>query len=128
MGYSALVSLRARDGDMVLSTMHFYEEVQQNQYKNAQRQVDEKELELAKTIVRNLSGKFDIAAYKDEYREKLQKAIQQKIQGKEIVTPKDKEGYKNVIDLMDALKQSIEISAKKQKTETEKAKKAKKRA
>jgi DNA end-binding protein Ku len=123
-----LVSLRSRRGDMVLSTMHFYEEVQQNQFNNAERKVDEKELELAKTIVKNMSGKFDITQYKDEYREKLRGAIEQKINGKEIVTPKDKEGYKNVINLMDALQQSLSMSEKKQKISDAKKQKDKKRA
>ena len=48
---------------------------------------------------------FAVLKYKDEYRERLWQVIQAKIQGKEIVAPK--ETIVNVVDLMEALKQSL---------------------
>ena len=48
---------------------------------------------------------FEPERYKDEYRERLWQVIQAKIQGKEIVAPKDT--IVNVVDLMEALKQSL---------------------
>lgn len=123
----SLVALRSRKGDMVLSTMHFEEEVQKNQFKNLNSEVNQRELELAKSIVDNMSGKFDITEYKDEYREKLQQAIEQKISGKKIVT-EDKGRVSNVINLMDALQQSLKLTDKAPKTIKVKLKTAEKRA
>ena len=48
---------------------------------------------------------FEPKLYKDEYREKLLEIINAKIQGKEITTPK--ETIIGVVDLMEALKQSL---------------------
>lgn len=123
-----LVALRAKGDDMILSTMYFYEEVQANSYKANQIEVNQRELELAKAIVENMSGKFDITAYKDEYRQKILDAIEQKVSGKEIVTPKEKEGYHNVISLMDALEKSIEFSLKKERIEEKSKKKTKQKS
>lgn len=114
----SLVALRAREGDMVLSTMFFEQEMQKNQFKNVNPEINEKEYELAKTIVKNMTGEFDISAYKDEYREKLQQAIEQKINGKNIVMPKDKQAGVNVLNLMDALQKSLKISQKEEKVKT----------
>lgn len=120
----SLVALRARQGDMILSTMHFQQEVQQNQYKNVDIPINEKELGLAKSIVDNMTGEFDISQYKDEYREKVQQAIEQKISGKEIVT-QEKEKRINVINLMDALQQSLKMTDKAEKIASVKTKKGK---
>ena len=48
---------------------------------------------------------FEPEQYKDEYREKLWEIINGKIQGKEVVAPQ--ETVVSVIDLMEALKQSL---------------------
>jgi DNA end-binding protein Ku len=123
----SIIALRAKKGNMIMSTMYFEDEVQKNQYKSNQPEVNQKELELAKTIVKNMTGKFDISEYKDEYREKLQKAIEQKVQGKNIVVPKEKETHINVISLMDALQQSLNISKKLEKVKQKEEKKTAKK-
>ena len=48
---------------------------------------------------------FEPRKYKDEYRQKLWDIINSKIEGKEIVAPQEQ--VVNVIDLMEALKQSL---------------------
>ena len=64
------------------------------------------ELSLAKSIVEGMSGDFKAEDYKDEYRERVKAAIEQKIAGKEIV--KAKEGSINVAaNLMEALQASL---------------------
>ncbi len=124
-----IVALRVKGDDMVLSTMHFKEEIQQNQYAGKAVEVNERELQLAKSIVQNMSGSFDISEYKDEYREKVIKAIEQKIAGKEIVAPREEEARVGVLSLMDALEKSLRISKRKEEAEKKKAtKKSAKRA
>ena len=53
---------------------------------------------------------FDISLYHDEYQEKLQKAIRDKIAGNEIVSA-DTGNTNNIIDLMEALQRSVELAA-----------------
>lgn len=100
-----LIALRARGGAMCLNTLFFYEEIQKNPAKEVKAVSNPKELDLAKMIIRNMSVPFEPESYKDEYREKLQKAISDKIAGKELEAPKEKVG--RVTDLMDALQQTL---------------------
>ena len=55
--------------------------------------------------------KFNPSDYKDEYRCKVQEAIERKIAGKEIVSPKES-GSGKMIDLMEALTKSLELAQK----------------
>ncbi len=76
-------------------------------------ETDEREMEIAKQLIDNMTAKFDASKYTDEYREALQKIIEAKIQGREVVTPPEAP-ESNVIDLMEALKASIEKTQKKE--------------
>lgn len=69
--------------------------------------LDEKELEMAKLLIQNMTKPFDAAEYRDEYQARLRDAIMKKIQGQEIVTA-DTGAPDNVIDLMEALQRSLE--------------------
>lgn len=65
------------------------------------------ELKLAKTLIAvSTPKKFDFAAYKDVYTEKLTKLIEAKVAGEEIVAPPVHE-QAQIINLMDALKASV---------------------
>lgn len=90
--------------------------------------VDEKEMGIAQQLIDNLSSKFDPSKYTDEYRVALKKIIEDKIAGKEVVSQPDAPET-NVIDLMEALKASLEKTEKKTVKGTKKTKKtpAKKR-
>lgn len=56
---------------------------------------------------------FNIEKYKDEYNEKIKKAIKTKIAGKKIVSSKNSKRPQNIINLMEALKKSVSSSKKK---------------
>lgn len=101
-----LVALRARNGELILNTLFFDEEIQKNPAKIPNEKLDKKELEMAKLIVQSMSAPFEPQKYKDEYQERIEKAIEQKIAGKEIVEPKS-ERQNSVADLMDALSLSL---------------------
>jgi len=107
-----LVAVRVMNGQMILNNMFFYEEIQQNPAKQILSVVSEKELKMATTLIDNLSANFEPEKYKDEYKERLSEAIQTKINGKEIVSL-DKGGENKIINLMDALKKSLDLSTKK---------------
>jgi len=118
-----LVAVRVIGGQMILYTMHFYDEVQANPVKKAEVKVNENELNLAKSIIDNMTSVFMPQKYKNRYRQKLLEAIQSKINGKEIKSKESVVKSSNVINIMDALKKSVELSKKKA---TKKAKNVKK--
>ena len=102
-----LIALRVKDNTLIMSTLYYEEEVQANPTKAVDNLKQSEELRLATTIIKNMSKPFDAKDYKDEYHERLVKAIQSKINGKEVkrvisVSPP------NVINLLDALKKTLE--------------------
>ena len=70
-------------------------------------EVTPEEIKLVKTLMAASTAKrFDFSKYKDVYTEKLTKLIEAKVAGQEIVAPPAEE-HAHVINLMDALKQSL---------------------
>lgn len=89
--------------------------------------VDAREMDIAKQLIDNLTAKFDASKYTDEYREALRGIIEAKIAGKEVVAqPEAPES--NVIDLMEALKASIEKTQKEKNASANEQAPARKRA
>jgi len=77
--------------------------------------VKPEELKLAQQVIATFEGPLDLADYKDEYREGLQRIIEAKVAGQEIVAP-TVEAPSRVVNLMDALKKSLDaVSATKKK-------------
>lgn len=74
--------------------------------------LDENELNMAKMLIENMTKPFVAEEYQDEYQARLREAIMKKIQGQDIVAV-DTAASSNVIDLMEALKKSLELSEKK---------------
>lgn len=72
---------------------------------------DKEQLKLAKTLVDSMTRQFVDIEMKDHYTEELKKMIQAKIEGKEIITVAEEEP--EVVDIMTALKASIEQAKKK---------------
>ena len=64
-----------------------------------------------------MTGPFEPTAYKDEYQERLRDAILQKIHGEDIVAV-DTSTPNNVIDLMEALQRTLDMSKNKKKSGT----------
>lgn len=106
-----LIIIRAKDGQMLLNTLFFEEEVTKNPAKEITETGNAAELKMAKAIIEGMTGDFNPEEYKDEYRQKVQEAIERKIAGKEIVAPKEK-GAGTVANLMDALTKSLELTQK----------------
>ncbi len=76
--------------------------------------VDETQLKLAETLIASLDKPFSEIDFEDRYRDALMELIDTKVSGKEIVTINEEVDTTPVVDIMDALKKSIE-SAKKRK-------------
>lgn len=78
-------------------------------------EIEKKELELARTLVGQLSeDQFDFASYKDTYDAALEKLVEAKVAGKEIVAPPTEE-EPQVINLMEALQKSLDAAKAKAK-------------
>jgi len=71
------------------------------------------EVNMAKSLLDNMTGPFDPAVYKDEYQGRLRDAIMQKIHGQDIIAV-DNSVPNNVIDLMEALQQTLAMSQNQQ--------------
>jgi DNA end-binding protein Ku len=72
-----------------------------------------KEIDMANKLVDQLTEKFDISQYKDQYTDKLLKIIHDKAKGKKRTAPKLKVVHKQNDDLMSMLKASLETKKKK---------------
>jgi DNA end-binding protein Ku len=72
---------------------------------------DKEQLKLAKMLVDSMSVKFSQIEMKDHYHDKLKAIIDAKVEGKEVVTMTEEEP--KVVDIMTALKASIEAAKKK---------------
>ncbi len=73
--------------------------------------IDAKEMDIAEKLIGHLTTAFDPSKYTDEYRMALRDVIDAKIKGKQIVTQPNVPET-NVIDLMEALKKSVEQTEK----------------
>jgi DNA end-binding protein Ku len=106
-----LMAIIPREDGILISTMFYADEVRELQKPYAKPEISESELNLAKTLINSMDTPFDPASYKDEYQAKLRELIETKISGKEVVTP-EAESTGKVIDLMEALKASVEKANK----------------
>jgi DNA end-binding protein Ku len=75
-------------------------------------EVKDAELKLAQQLIeQQASDKFDPSAYKDEVRDRVEAAVQKKVEGQEITMSEAPEGGAQVIDLMEALRASLDKKA-----------------
>jgi len=131
-GKENLVLIRPVDDGLMLHTMYFADEVRDFGEIDKGKNVTVKpgELDLAKRLIDELSNdKFQPEQYHDEYRDRVMAVVEQKVEGKEIVTIEPDAQRTQVIDIMDALKQSLEgrgkaPAAKEGKKPAQKAKRA----
>jgi DNA end-binding protein Ku len=106
-----LATLRVRDGVFVLETMYWPDEIRESAFDELEEavRIGDQEIALAKSLIDNLTGKFDPTEFNDEYRAKIENVVQQKIEGKEIIAVEEP-GTAKVLDLIEALKQSVEAT------------------
>jgi DNA end-binding protein Ku len=92
--------------------------------------VRDAELKLAKQLIdQQTSTTFDPSQYTDEVTERIEKAVQKKVEGEEITMSAAPEtGGAQVIDLMEALRASLEKKGAKPAAKAESAPKGRKPA
>jgi len=74
--------------------------------------VSPKEIQMAISLIENLSDSFDPERYHDEYQAALKKLIEAKVEGAPLPAPPSDRGEK-IVDLMEALRASVEATRKK---------------
>lgn len=110
-----LVVLRPFETGLILHTMYYADEVRDfSAIEGAEgAEPREKEIALAEMLIGELTEeRFDPLAYKDEYRERLMDRIRAKAEG-EVIVSESRESDKaaEVVDIMEALRRSLEGSA-----------------
>ncbi len=107
----ALVIVRSKNGQLFLNTLFFDDEIKEVDQEKITDKFTKEELTMAEQLIDNMSGKFNPADYKDNYKERLQDAINKKIAGKRVSKPKEVQS-KKISNLMDALTESIKATKK----------------
>lgn len=102
-----LIALRVQNGKMFINTLHFSDELQPYPKVKTKTKVDPDELKMATAIIDAMTKPLNIDDFVDEYQQKLEHAIELKIAGKQIVSPKEPQ-QANITNLMDALAKSLE--------------------
>ena len=100
-------ALRPLDGGLMLETLLYADEVEvMPQTETSQADVSDRELEMAFSLIDLLTDRFRPEEYHDDYRDALRKLIEAKLEGQEMTvsTP----APSKVIDLMSALRASVE--------------------
>jgi DNA end-binding protein Ku len=110
------VFIRPYDNGLTLHTMHFQNEIREvaGYGKRDDVKLKPQEIKLAEQLVETLSEDFQLAKYHDEFQDRLRELIEAKRKGKEIaVEPSPRRAP--VIDMMAALKRSLESTGKPQR-------------
>jgi DNA end-binding protein Ku len=116
-GREYLVAVKPHDKGLVMYTLHHAAEIRGadniEELATIPTKVKPQEVQLAKQVIGTFEKKLDLNDYSDEYREGLQKIIEAKVAGEEVVAPAVEMPPK-VVNLMEALKKSLDtVSANK---------------
>jgi DNA end-binding protein Ku len=106
-----LVSVRALDGALVLNTLHWPDEIRSSEDLEIPDdvKVSAAELKMAENLVEMMATEFEPDDFKDEYKEAVMKVVRAKVEGREdLVEAPEVEAETTVVDLMAALKASVE--------------------
>lgn len=109
-GKQYLVMIRPFEDGLLMEQLHYPDEVRSfNDVELEEGDVSEAELQLARQLIEQAShDAFDPNAYTDEVRDRMMELIQQKVDGEEITVTAEEPPQTQIIDLMAALKASLE--------------------
>ena len=109
----SLATLRVRGGVFVLEMMLWPDEIREANFAFLDEDIEvrQQELQMAESLIESLSGDFEPDQYADNYREALQSLIEAKVEGREVVQPAEPAADAGtVVDLMAALRASVEAA------------------
>lgn len=129
-GREYLVAVKPQGSGLVMYTLHHAAEIrdidQVEELGSVPKTVKPEELKLAKQVVEMFAGELNLKDYKDEYKDELRRIIEAKVAGEEVVATAPVEAPTNVVDLMAALRKSLDAvsAAKKPSAKADLKKKA----
>jgi len=109
-GKQYIIMIRPVEKGLVMQQLLYADEVRPiEEIEIPDTEVNAKELKLAQQLIEaQAADAFDPAAYKDQVRERIQTAIDRKVEGQEITFTEAAQASAQVIDLMEALRASLE--------------------
>jgi len=109
-GKQYIVMIRPVEDGLVMQQLLYATEVRSiKDIEIPKTDVKPAELKLAQQLIeQQATDKFDPTAYKDEVRDRIEAAVQKKVEGHEITMPEAPEPGAQVIDLMEALRASLD--------------------
>jgi DNA end-binding protein Ku len=105
-----LATLRVRDRVILLNTVLWPDEVRRPGFAFVDKDVEARpaELAMAESLVESMAADFDPAKYTDDYRAALQEVIEAKMAGRKVLQPEEEGRRPAAVDLMAALRASVE--------------------
>ena len=118
-GREYVVAVQPRERGLVMFTLRQADEIRKmssiDELDEVSDEVNDAEIQLAKQVIGNFQGDLELSEFKDEYQAELRQIIDAKIAGEEVVVSEE-EAPANVVDLMDALRKSLDsVSQSKKK-------------
>jgi DNA end-binding protein Ku len=129
-GKENLCLIRPLGESLALETLYYAEDIRARDEIDeavADTEVQDAELEMARQLVASLVGEFEPEDFQNEYRNALKAMLEAKLAGEEIVAP-EQPAPAPVVDLMEALKESVAQAQKDKKAPAKKPAARKKRA
>ena len=117
-GREYLVAVQPRERGLAMFTLRQAAEVRKmsaiDELDQVPDEVSEAEVTLARQVIGNFEGDLDLSEFKDEYQAELRRVIDAKVAGEEVVVTEE-EAPAKVVDLMDALRKSLDSVSKSKK-------------
>jgi DNA end-binding protein Ku len=112
-GRGHVIILRPIENVLALHQLHFAPQVLPiSELEVRDTKIRDAELKLARLLIEQQTAeRFDPAAYHDEVAERIEAAIRRKVEGKELMIAAALQPAEKVVDLMDALRKSLDQSA-----------------
>jgi len=103
------VILRPYENGMMLHTMYYSDEVREMESFGTEGiELKEAEVKVAHQLIEALAADFDPEKYHDQFQENLKQLIKARLEGQEVTAIEKPKKLAPVVDLMSALKQSLE--------------------
>lgn len=120
-GKQYLVLVRPYEGGLVMEQLHYADEIKSfREVERVEASLTDAELKLAVQLIEQIaSDEFHPEQYEDEVKKRIEEVIAQKVEGEEVTFVESEAPQAKIIDLMEALKASLESGAAPKRTATE---------
>ena len=127
LGREYVVAVQPRERGLMMFTLRQASEVRSmsaiDELDQVPEQTNEAEVKLAQQVIGNFEGDLDLSEFKDEYQAELRRIIDAKVAGEEVVETREDQPAK-VVDLMEALRKSLDSVSEQKKKPAKAAAKA----